>query len=554
MNRALLSLLLLAFACTGDSPPVPPSPPGTTSKDAAEQKALEALAKRAEGGETAAIIELADLRLAGSRVPKDEAAALRGYERGAEAGSGYAMLKAAQLHERGIGTPASQERACAWYLRAAGAGVKNARDWVEAHAATDGACAYALAKLLVAEHPQDPAERQRAIKLLEQAHAAKHPQAAGELALLLLDTEPVAYPRVRTVLLDGVQAGDPVAMDLLATMHDEGWGVEAPRGDQAVALWTRAAKLGSAAAMAKVGRAHARGRGATRDAGRALDWLRKAELAGSTLAKVELARLHLAGAGGAEKSAARANELLDEAARLGDLEAMEALGDLALAEEIFPDLVRRYAEAPDTLGPRINAHRGAAERWYVQASEGRRLTAMKKAGDLYSLALDGHEPNLTLARMHYEPALAELGRLRRLGRYTDVHRELEGDIKAGYGVALFNRRSFGEGADRTTALTWIDEAIALGSARAMGLRGELCLFAVGNPLDLDTGLEWYTKAAKAGDPTAKAVIAATTTGGKLDPAKTLKFYEAAARNGDARAAKLLDTVKAELARRQAGKK
>ena len=105
------------------APARPSSPPSTTAEkplDTAEWLALpiDDLRRRAEGGETRAMEELARRLVAGIGVPQDSPAGARWLVRAAEAGSPAAAFNVGVMYERGFVVERDSTRAVEWYEKA----------------------------------------------------------------------------------------------------------------------------------------------------------------------------------------------------------------------------------------------------------------------------------------------------------------------------------------------------------------------------------------------------------------------------------------------------
>jgi TPR repeat protein len=121
-----------------------------------------------------------------------------------------------------------------------------------------------------------------------------------------------------------INTREPGEMYAMGVMLDEGAGFK-PDGPQAFEWFSRAAKLGHAESMNRLGLLYLRGRGVPRNALAALAWFRLASAKGSLAAVNNIALLRFYGFG-LPQSYSAAAKLLRMSADAGDADAQNKLG------------------------------------------------------------------------------------------------------------------------------------------------------------------------------------------------------------------------------------
>jgi len=226
---------------------------GTAARDKVE--AATWYRKAAEGGDSAAMINLAALQFSGSGVARDEAAAAGWVRKAAAAGSTDAMLDMGWLSARGLGVPQDDAAALRWYRLAAdkkdaaakyrigamyaeGTGV--ARDDAEAARwLVDGAKSL-LDLVALLNNVNFFIADQRALSAYADRARAGDTKAAMQLGLFLADERGSHYDPAKALplLRIAADAGIPIAMSRLGTMYAKGEGVT--RNDAEAIRWLRA--------------------------------------------------------------------------------------------------------------------------------------------------------------------------------------------------------------------------------------------------------------------------------------------------------------------------
>lgn len=366
--------------------------------------------------------------------------------------------------------------------------------------------------------------------LFEQAAELGSADALNELGLLYNDGKGVEqdYEKARTYYEQAAELGNMYALFNLAWMYENGQGVAVDM-TKAVDYYEQAGELGNTDALFNLGWMYENGQGVPQDMSMALAWYEMAAKRGNAAAAYQAAEICRFG-DGVEIDTAKAVGFLELAADLDHSDALFALGYLyAYGEGVEQD----YAKAKE---------------YYERAAALGSYMAMNNLGVMYENAR-GVEKNLEMARYWYEradaqkcigtlldrgweiepadsaewmlhdvaeflcgaadggsgKAIVDLSVLERFNNtgYLDKERvetwagtaRQRGDGEALYGIGrLFYYRN-GLSRDPDAALAYFREAEALGSTQAM------C--EIGNMLEHDhpdQALEWYLKAADAGDP------------------------------------------------------
>jgi uncharacterized protein len=275
-------------------------------RKAAERNHVEALARigetrrAAEAGHRPSIVSLAKTdpawmrRAADAGEPEamrrfaatltDPGDAARWYKRAAEAGDVPAMTETARRFEKGFGVAADRHVALDWYRRAAG---KNDREamyrlgiltsdmsWVRK--AADAGFPEAMCKLgeSLGESPKD---REEKLALFRKAADAGYVNGWTRIGVVTND---------EAVLERAAQLGDAEAKLRLGEMQ-----FRRKKRREAFKLFQAAAEAGYAPAMVRVGDCHLNGDGASVSEIDAVNWYRRAALAGDEQAVAKLKQL-----------------------------------------------------------------------------------------------------------------------------------------------------------------------------------------------------------------------------------------------------------------------
>lgn len=191
------------------------------------------LVKRAEGGETPAMVMLARSYALGSDfVGQDMAEARKWFERAAEAGDADSQYQVATFYLTGSGGPRDVDKASQWFERALGIMMAKAKH-------NDAKAAFWVGQMYF--------------------------NGWGAKA-----DDKVAFE----YFLRAAQLGDLRSQSLVALLYREGRGVEASE-EKAVEWFRKAAERDDVGAIMEVGLAYREGKGVPRDAGQARDWFLK---------------------------------------------------------------------------------------------------------------------------------------------------------------------------------------------------------------------------------------------------------------------------------------
>ena len=170
-------------------------------------------------------------------------------------------------------------------------------------------------------------------------------------------------------------------------LYDQGLGTP-PSVETALGFLRRAASLGHAGACCELGRLLEQGRGSELQPGEAISAYFAASRLGHPRALVRVARFYLTGAPGLAPDAGIARSCLEQAARLGDAEAV------ALLQSLFaPKPMSVAVQVPSTPAGAPGDHASDAETLYKQGlalRDGREKDAAKAMETLRESARMGH--------------------------------------------------------------------------------------------------------------------------------------------------------------------
>lgn len=302
-------------------------------------------------------------------------------------------------------------------------------------------------------------------------------------------------PRLRRL----AERRDTSAMELLAGLSDEGWGLSkdpaaaagwyrramdlgsssakmsyavrlrdgngvAENKKEALRLFREAAERGSSTAMTYIGLAYAEGTVVAKDEVEALGWYRKAAALGETSAMRFIAEAYENGTV-VQKSAATAIEWYQRAADHGSGDAMARLG------EIF-----------DT-GTGVKKNEVEARRWFERGAARGHVDSLNYLGVYSSDGRGG-------GAREYAKALSLWQRAAALGS----------------GAAMFNigeayEEGNGVAKDERQARGWHTRAAEAGYASGMLRIGSMLEHGRGGAVDLPAAYGWYVKAGEAGNST-----------------------------------------------------
>ena len=258
-------------------------------------------------GVPSATAALGEAYLTGRGVPPDPDKATALLKSAADAGQVSAMLALGEGYYEGGALPQNPDLAKHWLQEADAAGSDDARLMLGRG-------------LLSGELPGSAVEGLRIV--------ASFAQSGDTLAMMDLGRamrDGKTVPRDREAAQrwfeNAMRAGHPEAKpELAAMLYGEG------SQPLSLAQLEKAAELGHAGAMSRLGRAYLLGEGATSDPTRGSMWLERAANAGSASAAQTLGAAYLHGAHGLNRDPAQAAHLLELAAAAGDTAAERELG------------------------------------------------------------------------------------------------------------------------------------------------------------------------------------------------------------------------------------
>ena len=203
---------------------------------AAQSDDLAALQSRADGGDPAAQVALAERYAQGSGVVQNFAEAAAWFARAAETGSAQAQNQLGRLYHTGLGVAADRDTALRWLREAAEQGAPE-------HL-------YDLARVL----EETPDTWPEAATLYQRAADAGHVDAAVSLGVMYQNGNGVAqdFARARALYDAPAAAGHARAQNNLGLLYVRGSGVPQDY-DRAAALFAAAAEQGLAQAQTNLG-------------------------------------------------------------------------------------------------------------------------------------------------------------------------------------------------------------------------------------------------------------------------------------------------------------
>jgi TPR repeat protein len=310
------------------------------------QNNIATLIQLAKSGDAHAQCLVGVMYFTGTRVPKDEAEAVRWYRKAAEQGYAEAQNDLGVAYQDGRGVPKDYAEAVHWYRKAAEQGFAEAqfalgsafgsgegvpKDEAEAvrwyrKAAEQGHVA-AQARLGLAYDkgqgiPKDVAEAVRWYRKAAE-RGDKHATLALGLMFYAGEGVPRDYGEAAVWLRKAADQGDPGSQSLLAGLYEDGHGVPQDYS-RAAALYREAAEQNDKTAQFFLGKMYYGGRGVQKDYVQAAAWLRKAADQGDPSAQADLGSLYYMGRGIPEDRA-EAVRLWRMAADQGDKKAKDLL-------------------------------------------------------------------------------------------------------------------------------------------------------------------------------------------------------------------------------------
>lgn len=368
-------------------------------------------------------------------------------------------------------------------------------DWCLAAEEGDPEAQYQVAMYFAQNpFPGSPAEVRR---YLELASDQGHGKACLSLAWELLNLEP---ERAVQLLRNAADCGEPEALETLGECYAQGRGVEQDpqKAEQFFIQW---ANLGNAETKLALALRYKKGNGVSKSLGRALSWLKRAQLAGMDDASDRFYAEEREEAAQAVQDQERFAALLAQAQE-GDTAAQNDLGS---CYESGCGVVQNYAQA---------VH------WYSLAAARGNAQAQYHLGSCYC---DGRgvEQDYTQAIYWYQQAAQQgLGTAQcRLGYCYYNGRGVEQDYaqavrwyqlaaQQGIGKALHSLgycyyNGLGVDQDYSQAVHWYQLAAQQGIAAAQNNLGVCYALGRGVGQDYEQAVHWYRLAAQQGEPWAQ---------------------------------------------------
>jgi TPR repeat protein len=439
-------------------------------------KALLYYKRAAEANEPSAMVALGDLYREGKCVPQDMGYARGMYDRAAKLGFAPAM---ARMGDTSGGSVAEE-----WFRQAAGKGYGPAmtrlgdllRDASWYQKATEAGDPPAFAKLAAQE------KGERAEALVRRGAELKDPVAMRLEGIRTGSTE---------LLLAAAEAGDAEAMEHYARRCD----ADGKAGD-ALAWYTKAAEAGRVRAKYWLGK---RGHGPIYP-----DLVNSAASAGDPDALFETGNIEAAANAGHPEALAQLGRV-EEAAKRGHAASLFKIGRIEEAAQAG------HAEAMYRVGSKV-ADRGEAMQWIKRSAEAGYVPAMRELAVAYESGA-GIQKDTALGGQWMKKA-ADGGDAEALFRTGDMkgaaaagHRRamyrvglLPAEQAAAEGIAEAKAELAKRAKSPREAYKMYVEAANAGSTAAMIAVGDCHLEARGTWRSEVDAVNWYRKAALAGDP------------------------------------------------------
>jgi TPR repeat protein len=228
------------------------------------------------------------------------------------------------------------------------------------------------------------------------------------------------------------------------------------------------AVAGDAKAQYRLAVMYDTGKGAPKDATKAVEWYEKSATQGNAQAQGNLAVKYYNG-DGVPKNATKAVEWYLKAATQGDAASQFILGDM-------------YHK-----GDSVAKDAGKGAEWFGKAAAQGDAAAQLKLGGMYYIG-DGVQQDATKAAEWFEKAAAQ------------------GDTTAQYYIGLLFYKGDGVSKDAIKAAEWFYKAAKQENADAQFVLGRMYYQGEGVPLDLIKAGEWLQKAAKQGEVNAQLIL------------------------------------------------
>jgi TPR repeat protein len=362
---------------------------------AQEEDPNASLKANAKAGDTAAQLELGTRYFRGAGCPENPTLAALWFRKAAEQGNATAQYNLAFCLEKGLGLETDLAESYRYYRLAAEQNIVEAKYKValfllEGIPATAG-------KTEIAPNPE------QAEAILTELVQRNHLPAYTTLASLQTGKSIPEENQIYYVglLEKAAQAGDAVAMRLLADCHYAGWGC--PKDPATTVRWLRtAAENRDVEALAKLAYCYEAGEGVTVNPEQAVELYRMAANKGHPLSQTKMGDFHAGGIAGVEQDFRAAVEWYRKAADNGSSQAWFQLGVFAadgtgipknhsLAMECFlKSATMGYGRAQFNLGCMLldgslggDPRPEAAFFWFKKAAEQNDARAQKRLAFCY---------------------------------------------------------------------------------------------------------------------------------------------------------------------------
>ena len=464
--------------------------------------------------------------------------AAKWYQRAADAGDAAAMFRLGDCYFHGQGVEADSAQAMEWYQKAADAG--NAEGMTRL-----GDCYF---------HGQGvEVDYEQAVEWYQTAADAGDAAAMSRLGDCYFQGRGIAMNFVRAAewYQRAAEAGNSDGMVGLGRCYEDGYGVEQDdelamewyqkaanagnaeaeerlaeyssqeaetqqNGAQALEEYRQAAEAGDVDAMYSLGECYSTGRGVERDDAQAAEWYRRAADSGHVEAMSRLGNCYLSGTG-VEQDYAQAVEWYRQAADAGDAAAMYRLGESYFTGQ---GVEQNYAQAIE---------------WYRKAADAGNAAAMLRLGERYRVGL-GVEQDYAQAIEWYEKALDAGSEDSNTAFHTGYTSTKLIECYYLLGESYFT----GEGVeqDYEQAVEWYQKAAEAGDAAAMSRLGDCYFQGQGVEADYAQAVEWYRQAAEAGNSDGMVGLGRCYEDGygvEQDDELAMEWYQKAANAGNAEA-------------------
>ena len=374
-----------------------------SSRAADSRSELEILTEKAEKGDAASQVSLANMYYSGEGAEKDPEKAFAWYTRAAEQGNAAARYLLAYMYQHGEGTEQNYKEALNWYSKAAEQGspeagyqtgyiyehgIETERDYARAFeyytmSAEQGYAdaQYSLGNLYLQGKGTDK-DRKKALEWYTKA--AEKGNINAQYSAGMIHEAEKEYAEALSWYQKAAEEDYPAAQNSLGRLYKYGYGVD--QDDETAFKWfEKAASHDYADAQYNMGMAYYDGSWVGQDYEKALEWYQKAADQGYAPAQNNLAWMYAQGEG-TDQDNEKAVEWFEKAADQGHAPAQNNLGYIYMEGIIGnPD----YAEA---------------RKWFEKAAEQGYGAASFSLGEIYLMGL-GVDADREEAKKWYEKAV-----------------------------------------------------------------------------------------------------------------------------------------------------